>query len=255
MVIEKSGVDWWCWAGPKTSIPNIKREFKLWGFPFDRIQVEFFTYEGLVRVMDEWDGSATLPGFFVADESSRCKNATSQRSKACQKLADLIREKYGLERLRDRDVRHAVAQVARATGGASAKSLGPASSGRAARRRWKSGWPSWSSSNSTTATFKKRIGWKDDERKCAECGDTHEEGPHELDGVTDPDDYHEFVPSINEVAYLIRPAQGPGDRSNTRRTACTCPRSDTARSSASRPPASCEWPRPLSQRLPMPSPA
>ncbi len=57
MVIEKSGVDLVWWAGPKTSIPNIKREFKLWGFPFDRIRVEFFTYEGLVRVMDEWDGS------------------------------------------------------------------------------------------------------------------------------------------------------------------------------------------------------
>ena len=60
MVIENSAVDLVWWAGPKTSIPNIKREFKLWGFPFDRIQVEFFTYEGLVRVMDEWDGSADL---------------------------------------------------------------------------------------------------------------------------------------------------------------------------------------------------
>ena len=97
MVIEKSGVDLVWWAGPKTSIPNIKREFKLWGFPFDRIRVEFFTYEGLVRVMDEWDGSQTLPRFFVADESSRCKNDTSQRSKACQKLADLIRDRYGYE--------------------------------------------------------------------------------------------------------------------------------------------------------------
>ena len=97
MVIESSGVDLVWWAGPKTSIPNIKREFKLWGFPFDRIQVEFFTYEGLVRVMDEWDGSQTLPRFFVADESSRCKNDTSQRSKACQKLADLIRNQYGYE--------------------------------------------------------------------------------------------------------------------------------------------------------------
>ena len=87
MVIEKSGVDLVWWAGPKTSIPNIKREFKLWGFPFDRIQVEFFTYEGLVRVMDEWDGSQPLPRFFVADESSRCKNDTSQRSALSEKTA------------------------------------------------------------------------------------------------------------------------------------------------------------------------
>ena len=47
--------------------------------------------------MDEWDGSQTLPRFFVADESSLCKNDTSQRSKACQKLADLIRNQYGYE--------------------------------------------------------------------------------------------------------------------------------------------------------------
>ena len=58
--------------------------------------------------------------------------------------------------------------------------------------------------------FKKRIGWKDDERKCAECGDTLEEGPHELDGVTDPDDYHKFVPSTNRSRLSLRPAQRAG---------------------------------------------
>ena len=33
MVIENSGVDLVYWVGPKTSLPNIRREFKLWGFP------------------------------------------------------------------------------------------------------------------------------------------------------------------------------------------------------------------------------
>ena len=57
-------------------------------------------------------------------------------------------------------------------------------------------------------TFKKRIGWKDDERKCAECGETCEEGPHELDGTTDPADYHDFKPSKNEAAYLCQRLKG-----------------------------------------------
>ena len=61
---------------------------------------------------------------------------------------------------------------------------------------------------SMPAPFKKRIGWKDDERKCAECGETREEGPHELDGLVDPADYHEFKPSKNEVAYLHKRLQG-----------------------------------------------
>ena len=35
-VIERSGVDWWFWVGPKTSLPNIKREFRKWEstYPF-----------------------------------------------------------------------------------------------------------------------------------------------------------------------------------------------------------------------------
>ena len=53
MVIEKSGVDLVYWVGPKTSIPNIKRELKMWGFPTN-IEIEYFTYEGFVRVVDEW---------------------------------------------------------------------------------------------------------------------------------------------------------------------------------------------------------
>ena len=207
MVIEKSGVNLVWWAGPKTSIPNIKREFKLWGFPFDRIQVEFFTYEGLARVMDEWDGSQTLPRFFVADESSRCKNDTSQRSKACQKLADLIREKYGYE-----------GYVIEMSGTPSPKTpcdwwsqceiAWPGYLKEGSRRAMEERLAFMVEQQFDAGKFKKRIGWKDDERKCGECGDTYEEGPHELDGVTDPDEYHKFVPSTNEVAYLYQRLKG-----------------------------------------------
>jgi hypothetical protein len=56
--------------------------------------------------------------------------------------------------------------------------------------------------------FKKRIGWKDDEHKCAECGETREEGPHELDGDTDPEEYHPFKASKNEVAFLHERLKG-----------------------------------------------
>jgi hypothetical protein len=207
MVIEKSGVDLVWWAGPKTSLPNIKREFKLWGFPFDRIQVAWFTYEGLVRVVDDWDGSQTLPRFFVADESSRCKNGTSQRSKACQKLADLIRDRYGFE-----------GYVIEMSGTPSPKT--PCD--------WWSqceiAWPGFLKEGSYKAMeerlafmveqqfqagkFKKRIGWKDDEHKCVECGQSREEGPHALDECDDPDEYHAFKPSTNEVAYLYDRLKG-----------------------------------------------
>ncbi len=207
-VIERSGVDWWFWVGPKTSIPNIKREFRKWSFPFDRFNVEFFTYEGLTRWVDEWKPDMPVPAGLICDESSRCKNSGSQRSRACQALADMIREKYGLEN----------GFVIEMSGTPSPKS--PVD--------WWSqceiAWPGFLREGSQKAmeermafmvqqtldagTFKRRTGWKDDEHKCAECGETREEGPHELDGLVDPADYHAFKPSKNEVAYLHQRLQG-----------------------------------------------
>ena len=145
----------------------------------------------------------------ICDESSRCKNSGSQRSEACQRLADMIREQYGLEH----------GYVIEMSGTPSPKS--PVD--------WWSqceiAWPGFLREGSAKAmeerlafmvqqsledrtTFKKRIGWKDDETKCAECGETREAGPHELDGITEPDAYHPFKPSKNEVAYLYERLKG-----------------------------------------------
>ena len=196
MVIEKSGVDLVYWVGPKTSLPNIKREFKMWRFP-SSIEVEFFTYEGFVRVVDEWDDSQELPRFVVFDEASRCKNHTSQRSQAAQRFSDMIRAKYGMD-----------GYVIEMSGTPSPK----------APTDWWSlaeiAYPGFLKEGSAKAmetrlaflvdqtfdagTFKKRTGWRDDENKCNVCGLLEGEGPHtEFD-----DDYHRFEPSINEVALL-----------------------------------------------------
>jgi SNF2 family DNA or RNA helicase len=207
-VIERSGVDWWFWIGPKTSLPNIKREFRKWSFPFEKFNVEFFTYEGLTTWAEQWKPGQPIPRGLICDESSRCKNSGSQRSQACQRLADLIREQFGLER----------GYVIEMSGTPSPKS--PVD--------WWSqceiAWPGFLREGSMKAmeermafmvlqqfdegSFKKRIGWKDDERKCAVCGEYREAGPHELDGDTDPAEFHEFVSSKNEVAYLNKRLNG-----------------------------------------------
>ena len=136
------------------------------------------------------------------------KNATSQRSRAAQRLADMIREKWDLEN----------GYVIEMSGTPSPKT--PID--------WWSqceiAWPGFLREGSAkamearmafmvdqkfeTAQFKKRIGWKDDESKCDQCGETREEGPHELDGLTDPAEYHPFKPSKNEVAYLYERLKG-----------------------------------------------
>ena len=207
-LIERSGVQDWFWIGPKTSLPNVKREFRIWKFPAEQFDIQYYTYEGLVRVIDEWPEGQLPPHGLICDESSRLKNYSSQRSRAVQRLADMIREKWGLEH----------GYVVEMSGTPSPKT--PVD--------WWSqceiAWPGFLREGSAkamearlafmvdqkfeTAAFKKRTGWKDDEAKCNVCAETREEGPHELDGLTDPAEYHPFVPSKNEVAYLYERLKG-----------------------------------------------
>ena len=82
-LIEHSGVQDWFWIGPKTSLPNVKREFRIWKFPAEQFDIQYYTYEGLVRVIDEWPEGQLPPHGLICDESSRLKNYSSQRSAPC----------------------------------------------------------------------------------------------------------------------------------------------------------------------------
>ena len=207
-VIEKSGVLHWWWVGPKSSIPNIKREFAKWGYDFSgSIRIEFITYEELKRRMTDWRPENELPQGVIFDESSRLKGDTSQRTEAAQQLADLIREKFGLD-----------GYVIEMSGTPSPKSP----------LDWWSqceiAWPGFLREGSRKALehrcafvvmkqfdagmYPKRIGWKDDEHKCKHCGLSETEGPHQLDGFIDHDEFHPFEPSFNEVAYMYERLKG-----------------------------------------------
>lgn len=206
-VIEKSKRTNWWWVGPKSSIPNMKREFKRWKFPFEDFNVVFMTYEELVRRMDEWQPGQEVPHGIIFDEASKLKNHNSQRSRAAQMIADLIRETYLYDGF-----------VILMSGTPSPKSP----------TDWWSlceiAWPGFLREGSDKAlerrlafltkceydsgVFSKRIGWKDDEHKCNICGEFQQEGPHELDGLTDPGEFHNFVASRNEVAYMHERLQG-----------------------------------------------
>jgi SNF2 family DNA or RNA helicase len=207
MVIENSNVNHWYWVGPKTSLPNIQREFKIWGFDETIATIEYMTYERLVRIMDDWHKDDPLPGGVIFDESSRCKTCTSQRSMAAQKLADLMRSKYMWD-----------AYVILMSGTPSPKRP----------TDWWSqceiAWPGFLREGSVKAlekrlafqvqktfdsgTFWTTVGWRDDEHKCRECGLTHDEGDHERD-VTDLEaEIHKFVASKNEVSYMFKRLDG-----------------------------------------------
>lgn len=206
MVIEKAGIDHWYWVGPKTSLPNIQREFLMWGFDETIATIEYMTYEKLVRIMDEWKKGDPLPQGVVFDESSRLKTYSSQRSKAAQKLTDLMRSKYMWD-----------AYVILMSGTPSPKK--PID-------WWKQceiAWPGFLKEGSVKAleqrlafqvqkqfdsgTFWTTVGWRDDDKKCVECGKLYDDGDHELD-LHGEVEFHKFVPAKNEVAYMFERLQG-----------------------------------------------
>jgi hypothetical protein len=195
-VMERSGLkDWW-WIGPKTSLPNIRREFKIWNID-PSINITMYNYEALVRIIDEWEEGAPVPQGLICDESSRCKGATSQRSQAVQRLADMVRDTYGHD-----------GYVIEMSGTPSPKK--PTDWWAQAEIAWpgflKEGSPKAMEERLAFLTleqfdagaFKKRTGWKDDERKCKHCG-LYEDDEHED---------HVYEPSVNEVAYLHERLKG-----------------------------------------------
>lgn len=207
-VIERSGHKEWWWIGPKTSLPNIQREFRKWGFPFDQFNVEFMTYERLVRRMDEWKPGDPLPGGFLGDESSKLKNWSSQRTRAAAKLADLIRQEYGTN-----------GYVILMTGTPSPKT--PVDWWSQAEIVW----PGFLAEGSDKS-FRRRLsfmklhrfdsgvavnkveGWRDDELKCHECGQYADHSNHDEVICEDLADLHKYKPSINEVALLPKRLRG-----------------------------------------------
>jgi SNF2 family DNA or RNA helicase len=213
MVIEHSGVEWWYWVGPARSLPNMKREFRLWGFDDSKIRIDFMSYEKLKRLVDEWQPADPLPQGLICDESSRCKTPTSQRSEAAQLLADRIRDKY-----------HFDGYVIEMSGTPSPKKP----------TDWWSqceiAWPGFLREGSVKAleqrlafmvkqefdsgTFWKTIGWKDDERKCDVCGEFEDHPCHTIDNFMgeleedDDEEFHKFEASKNEVAFMYERLKG-----------------------------------------------
>jgi hypothetical protein len=207
-VIEKSGKRNWLWVGPKNTLPTIQFEFEKFSFPFSKFNVRFISFEQLVKAIAE--GLETPDGMIV-DEASKVKTATAQRSKAVQSVADRIRDKHGYDGF-----------VILMTGTPATKSP---------THWWKQceiAWPGFLREGSpqslekrlafmvaeeyAAGVFNKRVGWRDDERKCNICGKLSAE--HTIPNVpaskcasVGPDE-HYFEPSVNEIALLYDRLKG-----------------------------------------------
>jgi SNF2 family DNA or RNA helicase len=225
MLMEMSGAPRWFWIGPLKSLENIEREWEKWGLSLtwckpktgkaladavrdDKHNIYLTTYERVVKYMTTRELDDPIPMGVICDESSRLKSPTAQRSKAAQDLGDMIRYKYGVE----------AGYFIEMSGTPSPKSP---------LDWWKQCeivWPGFLKEGSKDQLEKRlafmrtqelpdnvinvRVGWKDDERKCVECGLHDEVGPHVIDEDDPTAPVHDFKASFNEVAYMYERLEG-----------------------------------------------
>jgi SNF2 family DNA or RNA helicase len=178
------------WIAPKSALLSVEKELEKWGCS---IQPRLLTYEKLVRIMKDWEGTA--PQFVVFDESSRVKNYTAQRSQAAMALANGVREDWGSEGF-----------TILMSGTPAPKSPvdwfwqsevacpGFLKEGNVHKFKQRLAFIVERETFAGGGMYKHVLSWRDDENKCDICG--------EFESEHNEDTEHKFKKSKNEVALL-----------------------------------------------------
>lgn len=82
------------YAGPRSGVKAVGLEVIKWKAKF-RFRAQ--TYDGWVKTTKEWQKGCPAPRIFIIDESSKIKNAQTQRSKAVLHICEAMRAEHGRE--------------------------------------------------------------------------------------------------------------------------------------------------------------
>ncbi len=192
------------YVAPKSGVLATTRELDVWG---SKVKPQLMTYEGLVKVMKNWEKGKKAPFLVVLDEASKVKNENSLRAQAAQGIGDGVRADWGKE-----------GYLIEMSGSPAPKS--PVD--------WYSlaeiACPGFIKEGDVNK-FKRRLGiivqkesidggvypqlvtWRDDEKKCNTCGLLEDDPVHhpELAMVANT---HSWIPSKNEVKILYERLRG-----------------------------------------------
>lgn len=201
--MEQSQARQWFWIAPKSAMYSVQLEFDKWNAI---VRPMFYTYEGLTKLLKDWDKDKPPPQGLVLDEASRCKTHTAQRTQAAKYLADEIRNHWG-----DRGY------VILMSGSPAPKSPvdwwslcniacpGFLKEGDPAKFRKRLA--IMKEAEGVAGVYSKLESWLDDERKCNVCGKFASDTIHDEINMCE-EDYHQYKPSKNEVSYLYKRMNG-----------------------------------------------
>jgi SNF2 family DNA or RNA helicase len=207
--MERSGFMNWWYVAPKSGLRAVNRELLIWK---SKVKPRMMTYEALVKWMKEHEGLTVQPPMGVIfDESARVKNPTALRSQAAMMLANGIRADYGYE-----------GRIILMSGAPAPKDPvdwwhqcevacpGFLQEGTQMKCRKRLGIIT-NQESEAGGIYPVLNSWLDDGRKCATCGEDESSTVHDeeyCEKMGDPDDFHEYKQSINEVAKLNRRMDG-----------------------------------------------
>ena len=193
------------WIGPKSALAAVKLEFRKWNA---LVTPEFFTYEGLVKILKEWQPGMRPPQVVVFDESSRCKTPTAQRSQAAQWLVDSIWDTWGWNGAAV-EMSGSPAPGSPADWYKQCEIVCPGYLKEGSYAKFTERLAVTESSDSTTGgKYKRLVSWKDDANKCESCGMVKDSTDHTVTVEEGNALYHQFIPTINEVEKLYRRMKG-----------------------------------------------
>ena len=199
------------WVGPNPALVAARVDFEYWGTHLDPA---FMTYERLKKEVLNWPEGKDAPKIVIFDESSRLKSPKAQRSEAAKYLVEAIRREHGYNCL-----------VAMLTGTPAPKTpvdwwmqaeiLRPGFLREANQFLFRERLAFIVEEESATGVgaFKKVKCWKDNESKCMYCAEPKVHANHTYDPVavvttSQTYTFHDFAPSVNEVAKLGKRLSG-----------------------------------------------
>jgi hypothetical protein len=197
--IEHSCVPLTWYVAPKSALAAVQLDAKKWRF---HSNVLYMTYDEMKKRLTEWKEGTPPPQFVVFDESSRLKNASSQRSQAAYYLAEQMRDAYGDK-----------AYIVLMTGSPAPKSpvdwywqceiACPGFLKEGDVKKFENRLAiSERQGDFTGISYFKRLAWRDGNPNTCRCGQKKDHPVHDNTKLDGP--YHEFNVVENEVGNLYK---------------------------------------------------